>query len=273
MLEIYISCHHTNLSLVTFTFHLAFCDESTFSFLFLADIFHHSQICRHFNYQYCFNLHGTNSKDTMKKQLHGKDLVLQVWDAMQDQQEKNSADKRDRDRVFAKMESEVEKGHNKCDVISFAMACRVDPDRSVKKVEMALPNIPNSPLEAFFKDNGQMIKGLEAAMRQTQHQLNMLRVFKGKGDMEAFARTLKIDLDEVEMEEEEEVSEDSSLHLTEEEHSDLTPQVPILQMTLDQVSSYYAQLMKKLLEMEAGGGKPGRLWAGKEGKPPAGERQ
>ena len=62
-------------------------------------------------------------------------------------------------------------------------------------------------------------------------------------------------------------------HLTEEEHSDLTPQVPILQMTLDQVSSYYAQLMKKLLEMEAGGGKPGRLWAGKDGKPPAGERQ
>ena len=37
-------------------------------------------------------------------------------------------------------------------------------------------------------------------------------------------------------------------------------------MTLVEVSSYFALLMKKLLIMEAGAEKPGRLWATKDGK-------
>ena len=48
----------------------------------------------------------------------------------------------------------------------------------------------------------------------------------------------------------------------------MTPVVPILQMNVDEVSAFFLNLMKRLLQMEAGGGKPGRLWAGK--KQPAG---
>ena len=45
--------------------------------------------------------------------------------------------------------------------------------------------------------------------------------------------------------------------------SNLTPPFPILQLGLDQMTSYFAKLMKQLLEMQ---GENGRLWAG-PGKP------
>ena len=37
----------------------------------------------------------------------------------------------------------------------------------------------------------------------------------------------------------------------EEEHADLTPVVPILQMNVDKVSAFFSNLMKRLLQMEA----------------------
>ena len=46
-------------------------------------------------------------------------------------------------------------------------------------------------------------------MRSTQLQLNMLRIYKAKGDWEAFVRHLKIDLEEEE--EEAEGFEDDSI--------------------------------------------------------------
>ena len=83
-------------------------------------------------------------------------------------------------------------------------------------------------------------------MRSTQLQLNMLRIYKAKGDWEAFVRHLKIDLEE---------EEEEAKGFEEEEHADLTPVVPILQMNVDEVSAFFSNLMKRLLQMEAGGGK------------------
>ena len=92
-------------------------------------------------------------------------------------------------------------------------------------------------------------------MWSTQSQLNMLRIYKAKGDWEAFVRHLKIDLEE---------EEEEAKGFEEEEHADLTPVVPILQMNVDEVSAFFSNLMKRLLQMGAGGGKPDRLWAGKK---------
>ena len=82
--------------------------------------------------------------------------------------------------------------------VSMGIACKVAADRNITKVDIALPNIPNSPLETFWRENNVFLKGLEAAMRSTQLQLNMLRIYKAKGDWEAFVRHLKIDLEEEE---------------------------------------------------------------------------
>ena len=42
---------------------------------------------------------------------------------------------------------------------------------------------------------------------------------------------------------------------------DLTPPIPVLQMNNDQINQYFPKLIKKMLDMEAGQGKRGRLWA------------
>ena len=106
--------------------------------------------------------------------------------------DKNGADKRDREKVFTRMETEVEKASRRLRVVSMGIACKID-----------------------LEDEDEEAKGFE-----------------------------------------------------EEEHADLTPVVPILQMNVDEVSAFFSNLMKRLLQMETGGGKPGRLWAGK--KQPAG---
>ena len=106
--------------------------------------------------------------------------------------DKNGADKRDREKVFTRMETEVEKASRRLRVVSMGIACKID-----------------------LEDEDEEAKGFE-----------------------------------------------------EEEHADWTPVVPILQMSVDEVSAFFSNLMKRLLQMGAGGGKPGRLWAGK--KQPAG---
>ena len=42
---------------------------------------------------------------------------------------------------------------------------------------------------------------------------------------------------------------------------DLTPLIPVLQMNNDQINQYFPRLNKKMLDLEAGQGKRGRLWA------------
>ena len=46
------------------------------------------------------------------------------------------------------METEVEKASRRLRVVSMGMACKVAADRNIT-VDIALPNIPNSPLEIF----------------------------------------------------------------------------------------------------------------------------
>ena len=80
----------------------------------------------------------------------------------------------------------------------------------------------------------------------------MLRIAKRKGDKVRFAELLKVNVEAGEEGEEEEEGDDLG---------DLTPPFPVLQMNNDQINQYFPKLIKKMLDMEAGQGKRGRLWA------------
>lgn len=153
-------------------------------------------------------------------------------------------------QVAKKARGGVHDGALKFGVASFSLACQVNSDRSVDKVEVSLPPIPNTPLEDFLRENADLMRGLKTAICRTQLQLGLLWSAKSKGDKEEFARLLNLD----DMEEEE---------VEEEELGDLTPPFPIIQMSLDQLTAYFSKLIKRLLEMQ---GEKGRLWAG-SGKP------
>ena len=99
-----------------------------------------------------------------------------------------------------------------------------------------------------------MVKELKAALQRTQLQLGLLWQAKLKNDKLAFGRLLNVEADAIEEEGE---------GLQDDDVDDLTPPLPILQMGLDQLTSYFAKLMKRLLQMQGG---HGRLWAG-TGKP------
>ena len=78
----------------------------------------------------------------------------------------------------------------------------------------------------------------------------MLRIAKRKGDKVRFAELLKVNVEAGEEGEEEG-----------DDLGDLTPLIPVLQMNNDQINQYFPKLIKKMLDMEAGQGKRGRLWA------------
>ena len=71
-------------------------------------------------------------------------------------------------------------------------------------------------------------------------------------DKVRFAELLKVNVEAGEEGEEEEEGDDLG---------DFTPPFPVLQMNNDQINQYFPKLIKKMLDMEAGQGKRGRLWA------------
>ena len=81
----------------------------------------------------------------------------------------------------------------------------------------------------------------------------MLRNAKRKGDKGRFAELLKVKVEDGEEGEEEEEEGDGL--------GDLTPTIPVMQMNNDQIQQYFPKLIKRMLAMEAGRGKKGRLWA------------
>ena len=155
-------------------------------------------------------------------------------------------------QVVKKAKGGVHGGALKFGVASMSLACQVNSDRSVDKVEISLPPISNTPLEDFMREHADLMKELKTALCRTQLQLGLLWHARAKGDREEFAKLLHLE----DMEEEEVEEEEGEL-------DDLTPPFPILQMSLDQLTAYFAKLMKRLLEMQ---GEKGRLWAG-SGKP------
>ena len=96
---------------------------------------------------------------------------------------------------------------------------------------------------------------MERALTAAQLQLVMLRIAKRKGDKVWFAELLKVNVEAGEEGEEEEEEGDDL--------GDLTPPLPVLpvQMNNDQINQYFPKLIKKMMDMEAGQGKRGRLWA------------
>ena len=155
-------------------------------------------------------------------------------------------------QVVSKAEKAVQSAATNLGVVSLGMACLVAPNREVERVQISIPAIPNTPLETFLNENKSFVLQMKAALRSTQLLMSCLWAAKLKGDKKEFARLLKIDL-----EAEEEGGEGGG---EEEDLDDLTPPLPILQMGLDQVTPYFAKLMKRLLQMEG----EGRLWAGKD---------
>ena len=69
----------------------------------------------------------------------------------------------------------------------------------------------------------------------------MLRSAKKSGNKEKFAELLKVDLEDGGDGEDDEVEEHDGL-------GDLTPPIPVLQMTNDQINQYFPKLIMRLLD-------------------------
>ena len=85
------------------------------------------------------------------------------------------------------------------------------------------------------------MQSLERAITAAQLQLVMLRSAKKSGNKEKFAELLKVDLEDGGDGEDDEVEEQDGL-------GDLTPPIPVLQMTNDQINQYFPKLIKRLLD-------------------------
>ena len=86
-----------------------------------------------------------------------------------------------------------------------------------------------------------------------------LRHCKRTGDKDGFMEALLMDQEEDEEEDEEEEEQQVD------PFGDLTPEFPIMQMNLDEVSEYLPRLLRRLIKIE---GSKGTLWMSKTGKPP-----
>ena len=119
---------------------------------------------------------------------------------------------------------------------SFAVGCTIDSKRDIDKFGLTFPDIPGSPLAVWVEENREAKQSLERALTAAQLQLVMLRIAKRKGDKVRFAELLKVNV---------EAGEEGE----------------VLQMNNDQINQYFPKLIMKMLDMEAGQGKRGRLWA------------
>ena len=158
----------------------------------------------------------------------------------------------------------VEKGTFFKGVAAVGLVCEVDPKRYMSNIKWALPlaDLEKSPIGQWKKDNPDAVLSLEAAVKETRLVLQQLRLKKRAGDKEGFRREAKIEFEEEEEEEDDEEEEDID---------DLTPPYPVLSMNLDEVSKYFALLMRRLQEMQYGQKKDKKflLWASR--KNPAAE--
>ena len=204
--------------------------------------------------------HGQGQRREHEEQtqpsLTGEALVNKLWTEMSSVKARGQ-DKRDRDRILSTMKKEVNKAATHIGVAAFGMACTVSATREVEKVTVVFPSVPNTPIEIFCKENKSFLEQLEAALESTQIMLGFLRTARENGDKEEFAKLLKINIDVEQHDDDDE----------EEDEADIIPPLPVLQMNLDEITTYFTNLIRTLLQREAGqGNKPGRMWAGK-GKP------
>ena len=143
--------------------------------------------------------------------------------------------------MFESITREVQKGGVKCGVASIAVGCTIDSNRDIAKFGVAYPDIPGSPLALWVEENQEAMQSLERAITAAHLQLVMLRSAKKSGNKEKFADLLKVDLEDGGDGEDDEVEEQDGL-------GDLTPPIPVLQMTNDQINQYFPKLIKRLLD-------------------------
>ena len=53
-------------------------------------------------------------------------------------------------------------------VASLSFACQINKDRSVHKVDINLPPIPNAPIEEFMRENSDLVREMKTALMRTQ---------------------------------------------------------------------------------------------------------
>ena len=93
----------------------------------------------------------------------------------------------------------------------------------------------------WVEENQEAMQSLERAITAAHLQLVMLRSAKKSGNKEKFAELLKVDLEDGGDGEDDEVEEQDGL-------GDVTPPIPVLQMTNDQINQYFPKLIKRLLD-------------------------
>ena len=80
----------------------------------------------------------------------GKEMVDQYW--MSFDPTRANQDKRDRETLLSKAQNRVNSASNKLGIATLSITNRVSGNREVEKVEYAIPDLPNTPIEEFLKD-------------------------------------------------------------------------------------------------------------------------
>ena len=151
------------------------------------------------------------------------------------------------------------KGVNKKGVAALALALTTNSKRDLLAINWVM-SLKTGPVSKWKKAHEEACTSLETAIKNEQLMVQSLRQYKRKGDKEVFMETLLMDQEEDDEDDEEEEEQQQV-----DPFGDLTPEFPIMQMNLDEVSEYLPRLLRRLIKIEES---KGTLWMSKTGKPP-----
>ena len=133
-------------------------------------------------------------------------------------------------QTAAALEREVTKGVNKKGVAALAVIVKTNSKRDMAAINWVM-SLQTGPVSKWKKAHEEACTSLESAIKLEQLMVQSLRHCKQQVDP----------------------------------FGDLTPEFPIMQMNLDEVSEYLPRLLRRLIKIE---GFKGTLWMSKTGKPP-----
>ena len=133
-------------------------------------------------------------------------------------------------QTAAALEREVTKGVNKKGVAALAVIVKTNSKRDMAAINWVM-SLQTLPVSKWKKAHKEACTSLESAIKLEQLMVQSLRHCKQQVDP----------------------------------FGDLTPEFPIMQMNLDEVSEYLPRLHRRLIKIE---GSKGTMWMSKTGKPP-----
>ena len=122
---------------------------------------------------------------------------------------------------------------NKKGVAALAVIVKTNSKRDMAAINWVM-SLQTGPVSKWKKAHEEACTSLESAIKLEQLMVQSLRHCKRTGDKDGFMEALLMDQEEDEEEEEQQVDP----------FGDLTPEFPIMQMNLDEVSEYLPRLLR-----------------------------